>query len=123
VGTVLRVGPLLGPIDVIDGRTFSDDTYLAATVAQNIGWGRGPLYGDEPTNGYQPLHVLLAATTWTGDDAAVRAALDRVVTDAADPTVNLMPALIGAVDNRVTGGEIVEALEGVFGTYTETAVV
>jgi hypothetical protein len=81
VGTVLRVGPLLGPIDVIDGRTFSDDTYLAATVAQNIGWGRGPLYGDEPTNGYQPLHVLLAATTWTGDDAAVRAAPTRDLLD------------------------------------------
>ncbi|HIM65665.1 MAG TPA: methylmalonyl-CoA mutase [Acidimicrobiia bacterium] len=65
----------------------------------------------------------LAEVKQARDDAAVRTALDRVVTDAADPTVNLMPALIGAVDNRVTGGEIVEALEGVFGTYTETAVV
>jgi methylmalonyl-CoA mutase N-terminal domain/subunit len=34
-----------------------------------------------------------------------------------------MPSLIAAVEARTTVGEIVEALEGVFGSYVETAVV
>ncbi|MEO2166720.1 MAG: SMC-Scp complex subunit ScpB, partial [bacterium] len=40
-----------------------------------------------------------------------------VLADASDPTINLMPALLEAVRARTTVGEIVEALEGVFGTY------
>jgi methylmalonyl-CoA mutase N-terminal domain/subunit len=45
------------------------------------------------------------------------------VADASDPTINLMPALMEAVRARTTVGEIVEALEGVFGTYVEQAVI
>jgi len=56
------------------------------------------------------------------DSEAVAASLRRVVADATDPEVNLMPSLIEAVRARTTVGEIVEALEGVFGTYVETAV-
>ncbi len=52
---------------------------------------------------------------------AVDAALDAVVSDAQAPDVNLMPALIDAVRAYATEGEIVAALEGVFGTYVEAA--
>jgi methylmalonyl-CoA mutase N-terminal domain/subunit len=57
------------------------------------------------------------------DDRAVADALRRVAVDAAEPATNLMPALMEAVAVRTTVGEIVEALEGVFGTYVEQAVV
>jgi methylmalonyl-CoA mutase, N-terminal domain len=50
---------------------------------------------------------------------AVAAALRRVRTDAADPTMNLMPALMDAVTAYATLGELVRALEGVFGTWIE----
>jgi methylmalonyl-CoA mutase N-terminal domain/subunit len=54
---------------------------------------------------------------------AVRESLARIEREAADPTVNLMPALIDAVEAFCTEGEIVHALEDVFGTYTEPVVV
>ena len=57
------------------------------------------------------------------DDRAVADALRRVAVDAAESATNLMPALMEAVAVRTTVGEIVEALEGVFGTYVEQAVV
>jgi methylmalonyl-CoA mutase N-terminal domain/subunit len=46
-----------------------------------------------------------------------------VAKDAADPTVNLMPRFVEAVEARATEGELVHTLEGVFGTYTERAAV
>ncbi|MDE0801778.1 MAG: methylmalonyl-CoA mutase family protein [Acidimicrobiales bacterium] len=57
------------------------------------------------------------------DDAAVSDVLARIRTDAADPTVNLMPVLIDAVKSYATEGEIVSALEDVFGTYVERTVI
>jgi methylmalonyl-CoA mutase N-terminal domain/subunit len=54
---------------------------------------------------------------------AVRESLARIEREAADPTVNLMPALVDAVEAYCTEGEIVHALEDVFGTYTEPVVV
>ena len=57
------------------------------------------------------------------DDQAVRLALDELVADATDPTVNTMPATIRAVQAMATEGEIVKALEDLFGTYVETAVM
>ena len=49
--------------------------------------------------------------------------LAEQVAEASDPTTNLMPALMEAVRARTTIGEIIEALEGVFGTYVEQAVI
>ena len=65
----------------------------------------------------------LAELRRSRDDGAVRRALDRLVTDAAIPDAGLMPALVDAVRAHATVGEIVDALEGVFGTYTEREVV
>jgi methylmalonyl-CoA mutase N-terminal domain/subunit len=53
----------------------------------------------------------------------VDAALARVRGDAADPEVNMVPALIGAAAAYVTLGEITAALETVFGVHTERASV
>jgi methylmalonyl-CoA mutase N-terminal domain/subunit len=57
------------------------------------------------------------------DDRAVQAALGGLASCAADPARNLMPPLIEAVQTLATEGEIVGALESVFGTYVEKAVV
>ena len=54
---------------------------------------------------------------------AVQASLTALVEAAEQPDVNLMPLIIDAVRTYATEGEIVAALESVFGTYVETAVV
>jgi methylmalonyl-CoA mutase N-terminal domain/subunit len=64
----------------------------------------------------------VAAVKRSRDDDAVRRSLARVASDAADPTVNLMPALIEAARSFVTVGEAMRALESVFGTWLERNV-
>ena len=65
----------------------------------------------------------LAEVKQARDDEAVASALDRVRSEAADPNTNLMPVFIDAVQAYATEGEIVAALEDVFGTYVETTVI
>ncbi len=52
---------------------------------------------------------------------AVDESLTRLAKDAADPIVNLMPALLESAAAYVTVGEVTETLESVFGVYTERA--
>ena len=52
----------------------------------------------------------------------MRRCLVRIAGDAADPTVNLLPALVEAAAAHVTVGEAMGALEGVGGTWSERAV-
>jgi len=54
------------------------------------------------------------------DSDAVLAALSRLGREAADPEVNLMPALIEAVRTYATEGEIIDTLANVFGRHVET---
>ena len=49
------------PIEFIDSVAFPDDTYISLFLAEQIGEGIGPLYGDNYTNGFQPLYVFLCA--------------------------------------------------------------
>jgi len=65
----------------------------------------------------------LAAVKQARDDDAVRRALERLRSEAAEPTVNLMPALIDAAAAYVTVGESMQALESVFGTWYERPFV
>ena len=65
----------------------------------------------------------LGAVKADRDPDAVRAALGKVRADAEIPDVNLMPALIEAVQSYATEGEIVDTLAEVFGRYTETPVI
>ncbi|MEY2588217.1 MAG: methylmalonyl-CoA mutase, N-terminal domain [Acidimicrobiaceae bacterium] len=57
------------------------------------------------------------------DSAAVERALAQLRAQAADPEINLMPALIEAVRTYATLGEIMEDLAGVFGRYVEQPVI
>ena len=54
---------------------------------------------------------------------AVEAGLAQVRAAAADPTANVMPAIIGAVRAYSTVGEVMAALADVFGRYTERAAL
>ncbi len=65
----------------------------------------------------------LAALRADRDDARVEAVLARVRADAAEPTTNVLPALIEAVQGYATLGEIVNALADVFGRYTEAPMI
>jgi methylmalonyl-CoA mutase N-terminal domain/subunit len=56
------------------------------------------------------------------DAAAADRALAALREAAAGPGRNLMPPLLDAARAHCTEGEIVEELQGVFGTYTETPV-
>jgi methylmalonyl-CoA mutase N-terminal domain/subunit len=53
-------------------------------------------------------------------DEAVTVALARVRADAERPDVNLMPALIDAVECYATVGELMATMADVFGRYVET---
>jgi methylmalonyl-CoA mutase N-terminal domain/subunit len=57
------------------------------------------------------------------DQAAVDAALRRVETQAGDPEINLMPALIDAVKVYATLGEVMTSLGSVFGRHTEVPTI
>ncbi|MDH3680760.1 MAG: methylmalonyl-CoA mutase family protein [Acidimicrobiia bacterium] len=65
----------------------------------------------------------LAMVKQERDDDGVRTSLEQLTADAAEPDVNLMPAIIDAARARATEEEIVMAMESVFGTYVERAVV
>ena len=54
--------------------------------------------------------------------SAVQTALSELKQTAAREDANLMPGLLDAARAHVTEGEIVEALQDVFGSYTETPV-
>jgi methylmalonyl-CoA mutase N-terminal domain/subunit len=66
--------------------------------------------------------TALAAVKADRDDDAVRRALVRLRSDAAEPTTNLMPALIDAAKAHVTLGESMRTLESVFGIWYERSV-
>jgi methylmalonyl-CoA mutase N-terminal domain/subunit len=57
------------------------------------------------------------------DQATVDASLERVRADAADPEVNLMPALIDAVKSYATLGEVMGTMEAEFGRHVEVPVI
>jgi len=53
------------------------------------------------------------------DESKVLLALEELTTDAIDPEVNLMPALINASRAYVTVGEMMGAMEKIFGRHIE----
>ena len=57
------------------------------------------------------------------DDAVVQQALTKLAAQAADPEVNLMPALIDTVKTYASLGEIMSTLTGVFGRHVETPTI
>ena len=56
-------------------------------------------------------------------EEAVESALARVARDAGDPTINLVPAMLEAVGAYASLGEVVGALEAVFGRWREDPVI
>jgi methylmalonyl-CoA mutase N-terminal domain/subunit len=57
------------------------------------------------------------------DEAAVQQALEHLAAQAADPEVNLMPALIDTVKTYASLGEVMSTLTGVFGRHIETPTI
>jgi methylmalonyl-CoA mutase, N-terminal domain len=57
------------------------------------------------------------------NQAAVDAALARLAAEAADPEVNLMPALIEGAQVYATLGEMMGTMAGVFGRYVEVPTI
>jgi methylmalonyl-CoA mutase N-terminal domain/subunit len=57
------------------------------------------------------------------DQATVDAALARVRTEAADPEINLMPALIDASSAYATLGELMATMGDVFGRHVEVPTI
>ena len=65
----------------------------------------------------------LAEVRQQRDDSAVAAALQRVRAEAADPEVNLMPALVDAVGVYASLGEVMGAMGEVFGRHVEVPTI
>lgn len=57
------------------------------------------------------------------NDGDVRRCLEVLAREAADPEINLMPALIDASRHMVTVGEMMGTMAGVFGRYVESASI
>jgi methylmalonyl-CoA mutase N-terminal domain/subunit len=57
------------------------------------------------------------------NQAAVDAALARLAAEAADPEVNLMPALVEGAQAYATLGEMMGTMAGVFGRYVEVPTI
>jgi methylmalonyl-CoA mutase N-terminal domain/subunit len=76
---------------------------------------------DHSTEEYQ--RKRLDAVKKDRNQESVTAALDLITTTAEDSTTNLMPSIIDAVKVYATEEEIAMAMEKVFGTYVETAIV
>jgi len=76
---------------------------------------------DATTEEYQLKR--LADVKLRRNQAAVDGALAAVTAAAADPTVNLMPPILDAVNAYATLEEVVKAMESVFGTYVEKAII
>ena len=70
------------------------------------------------TDQVQRLHTIRERR----DSGAVARTLDALVEAARDPAHNLMPLLIEAARANATEGEIVSALQTVFGSYREAPV-
>ena len=64
----------------------------------------------------------LAITPYIRDAGKVEDALGVLKEQAAKPDVNLMPVLLDVARVHATEGEIVSALQDVWGAYTETPV-
>ena len=65
----------------------------------------------------------LEAVRATRDTAKIDMVLARLETEASDPTINLMPTLIEASNNRVTIGEMMKAMGNVFGRHIEIPTI
>ncbi|MBT5850411.1 MAG: methylmalonyl-CoA mutase, partial [Acidimicrobiaceae bacterium] len=76
---------------------------------------------DSDTEEYQ--RKRLETVKHDRDSAVVARTLAAVTAAAEDSTVNLMPPIIDAVESYATLEEIVMAMEQVFGTYVEQAIV
>jgi hypothetical protein len=58
---VFKSSPLfLKSFEHIDAVAIPDDAYLSLNIARNIAEGKGPLYSENFTNGFQPLYVFLS---------------------------------------------------------------
>jgi methylmalonyl-CoA mutase N-terminal domain/subunit len=65
----------------------------------------------------------LADVKMRRDDAAVARTLAAVTAAANDPNTNVMPSILDAVKAYATLEEVVMAMESVFGTYVEKAII
>jgi methylmalonyl-CoA mutase, N-terminal domain len=97
---------------IVGVNEFTDDNGDAAQNLQRI---------DPSTEEYQ--RKRLESVKADRSQEAVDGALARVTAAAQDSTVNLMPSIIDAVRSYATEEEIVMAMETIFGTYVETAIV
>jgi methylmalonyl-CoA mutase N-terminal domain/subunit len=106
---------------------FQYQREVEAGVRNVVGVNKYPEGDDHPTailridpslEGKQIERVRAVRERRDGDGAA--AALSALERGARDPNANLMPLLVEAGRADVTEGEIVQALQSVFGSYTET---
>ncbi|CAB4927340.1 unannotated protein [freshwater metagenome] len=133
-----RIDELGGMVEAVKQnfpqREIADAAY---ELQQEIDSGRRVVVGvnafPEGDDGDTPLHRIdpalereqverLRAFKAARDSAAVEAACAALRETAAHADRNLMPPMLDAARAGVSEGEMVEALQDVFGTYTETPV-
>jgi methylmalonyl-CoA mutase N-terminal domain/subunit len=131
------VGPMTSGIlrGIEDGWFMAEIAESAFRYQQQLEKGEKKIVGVNcyPETVEQPLDILrisheveleqrrvLAERRGHRDDAAVRAALDRLVA-VARTEENMIPVMLDAVRAEATLGEICDALRSIWGTYSEPA--
>ncbi|MBM2815671.1 MAG: hypothetical protein HW421_2433 [Ignavibacteria bacterium] len=64
LNVVLKLSIALRPLEILDDNTIPDDAYLSLKIAKNISYDFRPVYGDNYTNGFQPMYVFLMAPVY-----------------------------------------------------------
>ena len=82
---------------------------------------QGELHRTDPRLEQKQIEQLRADRA-ARDETVVTGAIEQVRATATDPAQNLMPSLITAARAGASEGELVAALQTVFGSYTETPV-
>jgi len=131
------IGPMTSGIlrGIEDGWFMAEIAESAFRYQQQLEKGEKKIVGVNcyPETVEQPLDILrisheveleqrrvLAERRGHRDDAAVRAALDRLVA-VARTEENMIPVMLDAVRAEATLGEICDALRSIWGTYSEPA--
>ena len=118
VGPLLEIGSYCGKSGVYLGAAARETGTVLFTIDHH--------HGSEENQAGWEHHDTDVVDRRTGRMDTLpffRRTLAEVASVAARPDVNLMPALVDAVDAYATVGEICEALAVEFGRYVETPVI
>lgn len=111
-GAVLRIGPALRDLDIVDRVFVPDDTYYTLAISRSLAHGEGPtIDGQTRTNGFQPLLAFVNAPAFlVTDDPDVPLRVVLLIGALADILSILLLARLARRATGDTGAVLAAAL-------------